>query len=405
MERTAAAHGFRRIFRNPPEIGGRYSALSYFGLVPAALMGIDVGQLLDRAHRMGLACGPIIPVSQNPGLSLGAALGALARAGRDKLTLIASSKLATFGYWIEQLVAESTGKEGLGILPVEGERPAGPEAYARGRDRVFVHLRLDGRHDKVLRALAAAGHPVIELRLLDIYALGGEFLRWEVATAAAGWVLAIDPFDQPNVQESKDNTVRLLAAHAESGALPDKGGALAPADRRFSAQLLRHLKSARRGDYVAVTAYFERTPRREKLLRELQSAIRDRFKVATTVGYGPRFLHSTGQLHKGGANNGVFVQFTAADLVDAPVPGEHYSFGVLKQAQALGDYEALLAHGRRALRVDLGDNVEGGLREVVDLLRAKRAPARAAAAVSGARRKPVKPAANGRGRATKRTAR
>ncbi|MCC6190970.1 MAG: bifunctional transaldolase/phosoglucose isomerase [Anaerolineales bacterium] len=402
MVRTAAAHGFRRVFLNPPEIGGRYSALSYFGLAPAALMGIDVAQLLERAREMALACGPNVPAAQNAALALGTALGALARAGHDKLTLAASARLASFGDWVEQLIAESTGKEGVGILPVVGERLAGPPAYARGRDRVFADLRLDGRRDRALAELADAGQPVIELRLPDVYALGGEFLRWEIATAVAGWLLAIDPFDQPNVQESKDNTVRLLAAHAETGRLPDEGGALAPADGQFPLRFLRHLKSARRGDYIALTAYFERTPRRERLLRELQSAIRDRFQVATTVGYGPRFLHSTGQLHKGGANNGVFVQLTVTDMVDAPVPGERYTFSVLKQAQALGDYQALLAHQRRALRVDLGSNVEGGLREALGLVQVEDKPARGA---SASRRQTASRASNGKTRATQRTTR
>jgi len=303
-----------------------------------------------------------------------AALGALAQAGRDKLTFVTAAQLNTVGYWTEQLIAESTGKEGQGILPVEGERLAGPEAYQRGRDRVFVYLKLAGARanatDKAVAALVAAKQPVIEIRLPDVYALGGEFLKWEIATAAVGYLLAIDPFDQPNVQESKDNTVRLLKAHAEQGALPDQGDALSTAAADFAAKLLRHLKRTRRGDYVVLSAYLTRTPAREKLLRDLQAAIRDRFGVATTVGYGPRFLHSTGQLHKGGANTGVFVQFTAADPVDVAVPGEAYTFSVLKQAQALGDYEALLTHQRRALRVNLGTNIEGGLRKALAAVRA-----------------------------------
>jgi len=374
MERTATEHRFRHVFLNPPEIGGRYSALSFFGLVPAALLGIDVARLLDGAARMAQASAGGVPPAQNPSLALGAALGALAQAGRDKLTFVTAAQLNTVGYWTEQLIAESTGKEGQGILPVEGERLAGPEAYQRGRDRVFVYLKLAGARanatDKAVAALVAAKQPVIEIRLPDVYALGGEFLKWEIATAAVGYLLAIDPFDQPNVQESKDNTVRLLKAHAEQGALPDQGDALSTAAADFAAKLLRHLKRTRRGDYVVLSAYLTRTPAREKLLRDLQAAIRDRFGVATTVGYGPRFLHSTGQLHKGGANTGVFVQFTAADPVDVAVPGEAYTFSVLKQAQALGDYEALLTHQRRALRVNLGTNIEGGLRKALAAVRA-----------------------------------
>jgi transaldolase/glucose-6-phosphate isomerase len=382
MERRAREHGFRRIFLNPPEIGGRYSALSYFGLVPAALMGIDVGRLLARAKRMATACGPAVSPAQNPGLYLGAVLGALARARRDKVTFVASGKIATFGYWTEQLIAESTGKEGKGIVPVEGEPLGRPGVYAR--DRLFVYLRLGAQHDRAVAALARAGHPVVALRLGDAYDLGAEILRWEIATAAAGFLLGIDPFDQPNVQESKDNTVRLLAEHAAKGALPDPGGAIAADAPDFGARLLAHLKSVRAGDYVALTVYAERTPARERLLRELRAAIRDRFRVATTVGYGPRFLHSTGQLHKGGANNGVFIQLSCDDPDDIRVPGEAYTFGVLKAAQALGDYESLASRARRILRVALGTEVEAGLRTALAAVAG--APAKAGGK-AGSRRK------------------
>jgi transaldolase/glucose-6-phosphate isomerase len=400
MERTAAAHNFRRTFANPPEIGGRYSALSYFGLVPAALMGIDVAQLLERAARMARACGGIIPAAHNPGLLLGATIGALARPGRDKLTYVVSPEVGTFGYWTEQLIAESTGKEGTGIVPIEGERLAEAKAYGAARDRLFAYLRLGSRYDRAVAALERAGHPVVEIRLEDPYDLGGEFMRWEIATAAAGWVLEIDPFDQPNVQESKDNTVRLLGEHQATGQLPGVDGATQPGARDFSTRLLRHLKTAGKGDYVALTVYCQRTPRREKLLRDLQAAIRGRFHVATTLGFGPRFLHSTGQLHKGGANNGVFVQFTVADPLDAPVPGQPYTFSVLKQAQALGDFQALLAHGRRALRVELGDEVEAGLRQALEAVNGTARPAARQARPSsngarqGARPGPRRPAAS-----------
>ena len=387
MERTATEHGFRRTFANPPEIGGRYSALSYFGLVPAALMGIDVGRLLERATRMSQASAGIIPAEHNPSLVLGAALGTLAHEGRDKLTFIVSPEIGTFGYWTEQLIAESTGKEGIGIVPVEGERPAEAKAYGGARDRLFAYMRLSPKHDRLVAALEKAGQPVIEIRLEDAYDIGGEFMRWEIATAAAGWLLAIDPFDQPNVQESKDNTVRLLKEHAETGQLPGVAGPLWPGASDFTSRLLRHLKSAHRGDYVALTVYCQRTPRREKLLRELQAAIRDRYHLATTLGFGPRFLHSTGQLHKGGANNGVFVQFTCNDPVDVPVPGQLYTFSVLKQAQALGDFQALLAHGRRAARVELRADIEGGLRQALDAVTGTVRPAakKSAAARNGAR--------------------
>ncbi len=384
MEQTASAHNFRRVFTNPPEIGGRYSALSYFGMVPAALMGIDVAKLLERAARMARACGPVVPVEDNPGVVLGAVMGALARAGRNKLTFVVSPKIGTFGYWTEQLIAESTGKEGKGILPVEAERLGATEVYRGERDRLFAYLRLDsagqGGHDRAVNKLEAAGHPAVGIHLTDAYDIGGEFVRWEVATAAAGYLLDIDPFDQPNVQESKDNTVRLLREHAETGRLPAVDNALWPAASDFAARLLRHLKTARPGAYVALSAYVARSPRREKLLRDLQAAIRDRFCVPVTVGYGPRFLHSTGQLHKGGANTGVFVQFTAADPVDVPVPGEKFTFSVLKHAQALGDFQALQAHERRVLRVELGLNIEAGLKlalEAVEGPAAKAAPKRA----------------------------
>ena len=370
MERRAREHGFRRIFLNPPEIGGRYSALSYFGLVPAALLGIDVARLLDRATRMMRACGPAVSATQNPGLYLGAVMAALARAKRDKLTFVVSDRLSTFGYWTEQLIAESTGKDGTGIVPVEGE-PLGPSA-AYGKDRLFVYLRLGAKYDRAVAALARAGHPVITLRLEDAYDLGGELFRWEIATAAAGFLLGIDPFDQPNVQESKDNTVRLLAEVGRTGTLPDAGDALATGAVDFAPRLLAHVKSTRAGDYVALTAYVERTPARERLLRELRTAIRERFKVATTVGYGPRYLHSTGQLHKGGPASGVFIQLSGDHAADLAIPGETYSFAVLEAAQALGDYQSLAARQRRVLRVRLGADGEAGLRAVLAAVTAVR---------------------------------
>jgi transaldolase / glucose-6-phosphate isomerase len=366
MEKRAREHGFRRIFLNRAEIGGRYSALSHFGLVPAALMGIDVAKLLKRAKRMMLACGPTVPAVQNPGLFLGAVIGTLAKAGRDKLTFVVDRKIDSFGYWTEQLIAESTGKEGTGIVPIEGEPIAVSAAY--GKDRVFAYARLDGGQDRGVQALIRAGQPVIAMRLQDTYDIGAEFMRWEIATAAAGWVLGIDPFDQPNVQESKDNTVRLLKAFEEKGALPDPGGVLSANATDFANRLLAHLKLVKKGDYVALTAYVERTAERETALREIRSAIRTRYKVATTVGYGPRFLHSTGQLHKGGAANGVFIQLSAEPVADLSIPGERFTFGTLEAAQALGDYESLASRGRRALRVSLGVDVDAGLRTIAAVL-------------------------------------
>ncbi len=389
MEKRAQDHKFRRIFLNPPEIGGRFSALSLFGLVPAALMGIDVAVLLERARRMMVACGPQLVAAQNPGLSLGAALGTLALAGRDKLTLVTSDRIYTFGYWLEQLVAESTGKEDKGIVPVEGEPLGTPAQY--GPDRLFVYLRLNAKYDKAVAALAEAGFPVIEYRLTDTFDLAAEFIRWEIATAAAGWVLEIDPFDQPNVQESKDNTKRLLAEHQARGRLPEEAGMLSAETPDFAARLRKHLQAVKRGDYVALTIYAERTLRREKLLRQLQAAIFEQTRAATTIGYGPRFLHSTGQLHKGGANRGVFIQFSCDDPVDAPVPDALYTFSVLKNAQALGDYQALVARRRRALRVSLGDKVEDGLKKTLAVLTGKPAPKKKPAAP--AKKGPAKKAA------------
>ena len=402
MEQRAKDHGFRRIFRNRPEIGGRYSALSHFGLVPAALMGIDVGKLLARAKRMMTACGPAVSAAQNPGLYLGAVLGTLARAGRDKLTFAVDRKIDTFGYWTEQLIAESTGKEGTGIVPIEGEPLGAPSVY--GKDRLVAYERLDGGADRAVQALMRAGHPTVAFRLKDAYDLGAEFMRWEIATAAAGWVLGIDPFDQPNVQESKDNTVRLLKAYQEQRALPDPGGQLPVDAPDFAARLQSHLKTIRKADYVAITAYVARTPARERMLRELRTLIRDRFKVATTVGYGPRFLHSTGQLHKGGSDRGVFIQLSTQHAEDLPIPGEQFTFGVLEAAQALGDYESLAKRNRRALRVALGRDVDGGLGAVVAAVggggakkkaAGKRRPQRSRAAVrkTAAKKKPAKRAA------------
>jgi transaldolase/glucose-6-phosphate isomerase len=384
MEKRAREHGFRHIFLNRPEIGGRYSALSHFGLVPAALMGIDVAKLLGRAKRMMLACGPTVPAFQNPGLYLGAVIGTLAKNGRDKLTFVVDKKIDTFGYWTEQLIAESTGKEGTGIVPIEGEPVGKPASY--GKDRLFAYVRLDGSQERGVQTLIRAGLPVIATRLKDAYDIGGEFMRWEIATAVAGWVLGIDPFDQPNVQESKDNTVRLLKAWEERGALPDPGGVLSVNATDFARRFEAHLKLVRKGDYVAVTAYVERTAERETLLRAIRTALRDRFGVATTVGYGPRFLHSTGQLHKGGAPNGVFVQLSAEPAEDVSIPGEKFSFGVLEAAQALGDYESLASRGRRALRVSLGADVDAGMRTLLAVVGGDK-PRR----TSGAAKKAAKP--------------
>jgi hypothetical protein len=326
LEALGREHGFRRVFLNPPDIGGRYSALSYFGLVPAALVGAPVHDLLDQATEMACACHSCVPARENPGLWLGAVIGEAARAGRDKLTLVLPAAIGAFGTWVEQLVAESTGKEGRGILPVEGE-PLGPQG-AYGNDRLFVSIG-----DEL------GLEPTVNLAFSSPLQLGAEFFRWEFATAVAGAVLGINPFDQPNVQEAKDATSRILAA----GPVPDPGfddlGAL--------------LNEVRPGDYVAITAYIQRDAKNEEALRRVRTRLRDQYGVATTVGFGPRFLHSTGQLHKGGPNTGVFIQVVSDEGADLEIPGKPYTFGTLKAAQALGDLESLRAHGRRVARVRL----------------------------------------------------
>ncbi len=362
LEKLARESGFRWIFLNPPDIGGRFSALSYFGLVPAALMGLDVAELLERAIEMTHSCDASVPVEKNPGAWLGAVFGALARQGRDKLTLIVSPRVRTFGYWVEQLIAESTGKDGTGIVPVEGEPVGPPGVY--GDDRLFVHVRMDhDPDDERVRALERTGLPVVTITLRDRFDLGGEFLRWEIATAVAGSILGIDAFDQPNVQESKDNTDRVLAEFVNSGQLP----AAETFDAREAGRAIAGL--AGRGgprSYVAFMAYTARTPQSERALAAMREAVRARTRFATTAGYGPRFLHSTGQLHKGGPREGIFVQVVQEDRRDVVIPGQPYSFSVLKQAQALGDYESLRSRGCPLVRVSIGRNHAAGWRELAE---------------------------------------
>ena len=341
---TAKEHGFRRVFLNQADIGGRYSALSYFGMVPAALMGLNIDTLLDRARNH---------TDENAALRLGVAIGECANEGRDKLTFVIDPKLATLGLWIEQLIAESTGKHGKGILPVVGEPLGDPSVY--GDDRVFVSIAL-GETDLNLDALSDAGHPVIRRRLNDLYDMGAEFFVWEFATAVAGWRLRINPFDQPNVQEAKDATKELLAEFTKNGHLPDTSQQKSLPDAVKS-----QLATVKPGDYIAFLNYIEETPEVDRKLQEIRTYLRGATRCATTVGYGPRFLHSTGQLHKGGPDSGVFFQLGAKDKVDFPVPGEAYSFSVLKEAQALGDFRALTARGRRVVKIDLGDDLLSGL--------------------------------------------
>jgi transaldolase / glucose-6-phosphate isomerase len=382
LDQLAREHNFRAIFRNPEDIGGRYSALSYFGLAPGALIGVDVEKLLDRAETMCQACRPSVAVRDNPGLWLGAIMGALAQRGHDKLTLVMSPPISTFGYWVEQLIAESTGKEGKGIVPVEGEALGTPSVY--GTDRLFVYLRtdegFDPEQDERLARLVEAGQPVVTLKLRDTYDIGAEFFRWEFATATAGALLDINPFDQPNVQEAKDKTNALLAQYVQTHQLPQPPAILRTQHVTLVAGELQaqHLYNAvslqaaleafaleaGAGDYMALLAYLQRSAATDATLQQIRLRLRDGRRVATTLGYGPRFQHSTGQLHKGGPNTGVFIQFVADDPVDVPIPGEPYTFSVLKQAQALGDLQSLEAHQRRVIRIALGADIAVGLAEV-----------------------------------------
>ncbi|MGH7254909.1 MAG: glucose-6-phosphate isomerase [Nitrospirales bacterium] len=348
----AQERGFRTVFLNPPDIGGRYSVLSYFGLVPAALMGLNLNRLLSRACAMAQQCGPSIPPHRNPGAYLGAVMGLLGQAGRDKVTLLVSPKLRSFGLWVEQLLAESTGKEGQGLVPVADEPPVQPSAY--GKDRLFVCLRLTGdanaQLDRQAKALEHAGHPIFRRSLRDVYDLAAEFFCWEFATAVAGHYLNIHPFDQPNVQESKENTGTILKELDTRGRLPKRGQAVPHRDQDVRGLLAK----AAPGRYVAILGYVTPSPHIDRALAALRKAILTRHEVATTLGYGPRYLHSTGQLHKGGPDTGLFLQLVEDMTPDLPIPETPYTFGTLAQAQAMGDVQSLHAHHRPVVRIQLG---------------------------------------------------
>ncbi|HEV7920298.1 MAG TPA: bifunctional transaldolase/phosoglucose isomerase [Thermoanaerobaculia bacterium] len=363
LVKDAERDQFRKVFLNMADIGGRYSALSYFGLVPAAIAGYDVAALLDRAvHAEHVSRVP--SVKKNPPALLGAVIGAMALQGRDKLTLITSPPLDTLGLWIEQLVAESTGKEGKGIVPIAGEPPLEVRDY--GNDRLFVSVRLQGAGDTArLRELTDAGHPVIDYVLEDENDLGEVFFTFELATAVAGALLGIDAFDQPNVQESKDNTKRLLEEFRGTGKMTTSGAQVEPDSDAVAALLAR----VRAGDYVALTEYFAELPARDKLLADIRAELGHGLHVATTSGYGPRFLHSTGQLHKGGPDTGVFLQLTGGAGHDVPLPGEQFGFGVLCRAQAIGDFESLVKRNRRAISINLGADIEQGLRRLTQTVK------------------------------------
>ena len=361
LERMAQEQGFRRVFVNPSDIGGRYSVLSYFGLVPAALTGVDIAALLDRADCMREGCASCVPAHENPGAWLGAAMGTLALTGRDKLTLVTSPSIGGFGLWVEQLVAESTGKEDKGIVPVAREPLVAPASY--GDDRLFVYLRLDGDSndatDAAMESVKSSGQPVIRLGLRDRYDLGAEFFRWEFATAIAGAILGIHPFDQPNVQESKDVTAGVLQSFLTTGKLPQEESGPSLGDL---------LTQVRPGDYLAIMAYVRQTPEMDKAMSNLRRKVMERHRIATTLGYGPRFLHSTGQLHKGGPGNGLILQVTGGHEKDLPIPGKPYTFGVLAGAQALGDLQVLRRLGRRVSKVPLSRGDEGDIRRLADNL-------------------------------------
>jgi transaldolase/glucose-6-phosphate isomerase len=389
VEGIAKTNGFRRVYHGLPTIGGRYSALSAFGMVPAAAMGLDVARLLERARAMTDACREP-DAARNPGVALGVALGVLAKRGRDKMTIFASPGLAAIGAWLEQLVAESTGKLGRAIIPVDGETLAAPAVY--GDDRVFVHVRLvsapDAAQDAGVAKLAAAGHPVLRIDVADAMDLGAEFFRWEFATAVAGSILGIHPFDQPDVEASKVETKKLTSAFEAEGSLPAEksfraAGALSFfADHRneealagaptSGAIVAAHFARLTAGDYFALLLYVDMNAEHEAIAQQIRLIVRDRRRVATCVGFGPRFLHSTGQAYKGGPDSGVFLQVTCDDARDLPVPGQKYTFGVVKAAQARGDFAVLAERGRRALRVHVTGDVAAGLRTLRDFAAAAR---------------------------------
>jgi transaldolase / glucose-6-phosphate isomerase len=383
LQEEAEADNFRHIFHGVPSIGGRYSALSNFGIVPAAAMGVSVAKFLAQAQTMVQAC--TADVESNPGVMLGLTLGSAAKLGRDKLTIVASPAIYDLGAWLEQLIAESTGKRGKGIIPVDREELTGPEGY--GSDRVFAYLRFgpspDSNQDEHVAALEKAGHPVIRISMSDTYDLSQEFFRWEIATAVAGSVLGINAFNQPDVEASKVETRKLTSEYEQSGSLPpenpifeqagiklfaDPHNASAVNRGNLAGHLKAHLDRIQPGDYFAVLGYIQMNQEHEARLQEIRHAVRDAKQVATCLGFGPRFLHSTGQAYKGGPNKGVFLQITCDDARDLPVPGARYTFGVVKAAQARGDFQVLADRKRRALRVHLGRDLEVGLSEMLDIV-------------------------------------
>jgi transaldolase/glucose-6-phosphate isomerase len=380
LQQVAERDRFRAVAFGKPSIGGRYSVLSDFGMVPGALMGLDIKRLLASTQLMLRSCGPSVPPDENPGVVLGVIMGQLAKVGRDKVTIVASPGIADFGAWLEQLLAESTGKLGKGLIPVDAEPLGPPEVY--GKDRVFAYIRLtnepEAAQDEAISKLERAGHPVVRIAVSDRHHIGQEFFRWEFATAVAGSLLGINPFDQPDVEASKVKTRELTAAYENSGELPaetpilrdqgvevftDKSNAevLAASRDTLATCLKKHLGRLGKGDYFALLAYIERNNAHIAALQEIRRLVRDRKRVATCLGFGPRFLHSTGQAYKGGPNSGVFVQITCDDANDLPVPGQKYTFGIVKAAEGRGDFEVLAERGRRVLRLHLEADIANGL--------------------------------------------
>jgi transaldolase / glucose-6-phosphate isomerase len=385
MEQVAQADKFQFIFHGLPSIGGRYSALSNFGLVPASAMGLDVKRFLDRTAVMVQACAATVPADKNPGVILGAILGTLGSQGRNKVTIITTPKIFDVGAWLEQLIAESTGKLGKGLIPVDREKLATPDVY--GNDRVFVYLRLagdDNSQQAKLDALQKAGQPVVTIEVADVYDVGQEFFRWEIATAVAGSILGINAFNQPDVEASKIVTKQITSEFEKSGKLPaetpffeadgiklftdDRNAQnltkLAGNSKDLTGILRAHLTQLGAGDYFALLAYIQMNAEHENALQTARHAVRDKKHVATCLGFGPRFLHSTGQAYKGGPNSGVFLQVTCDDASEVPVPDQKFTFGVVKAAQARGDFQVLADRGRRALRIHLPKDVNAGLQKL-----------------------------------------
>lgn len=379
LVKVGEEYKFRKVFENPSDLGGRYSVLSDFGLLPMALMGIDINAFLSSAHQMELSCEDESAMT-NPGVNLGVVLGVCQQYGRDKVTFILSSSINSFGYWVEQLIAESTGKEAKGLIPVNGEMAGNPDVY--GHDRVFVHMYLatdnNTEDNKKIKALEEAGHPVIRINVTDKIALGGEYYRWEVATAVSGIIMKINAFDQPNVEESKQNTKKLLEGWlghgsfkkmdplVKTGQIAVYGGerskALAENNHASARDLVNAFTAeAKENDYIALLPYFMLTDYRTTILQTWRELMRDHLHVATTLLNGPRYLHSTGQLHKGGPDSGLFIIITADEKEQLPIPNKKFGFATLHQAQALGDFQSLDTKNRRVIRIHLGNDIDAGL--------------------------------------------